>query len=112
MDTQTLSKEATLLHAELCSALADSSRIMIIYALAERRLNVTELAETIGVPQPTASRHLKVLRERGLVRPFREGSSVVYRLTDYRLVEALDTLRAVLHDRIQHRASVLEAVEE
>lgn len=112
MDAQTLSKEATLLHAELCSALADSSRIMIIYALAERRLNVTELAEAIGVPQPTASRHLKVLRERGLVRPFREGASVVYRLTDYRLVEALDILRSVLHDRIQHRASVLEAAEE
>lgn len=105
-------KEATFLHAEMCSALADPSRIMILYALSEHRLNVSDLAEAIGVPQSTASRHLKILRERGLVRPVRRGSSVVYNLTDHRLISALDILRAVLHDRIQYRANLMEAIEE
>ncbi len=112
MDTQTLSKEATLLHAELCSALADSTRIMILYALSERQLNVSDLAEVLGIPQPTASRHLKILRERGLVRPQRTGASVVYQLTDGRLIQALDLLRTVLYDLLQYRATVVEAIEE
>jgi ArsR family transcriptional regulator len=111
MDQYTLSKEATFLHAELCSALADTSRIMILYALNEYQLNVSDLAELIDIPQSTASRHLKILRERGLVRPIRQGNSVVYRLTDIRLIGALDLLRAVLHDRAHYRAALLEIPE-
>lgn len=111
MDQNTLSKEATFLHAELCSALADTSRIMILYALNDHQLNVTELAELIEIPQSTASRHLKILRERGLVRPIRQGTSVVYHITDPRLIEALDLLRSVLHDRAHYRATILESQE-
>jgi DNA-binding transcriptional ArsR family regulator len=111
MDKHSLSNEVTLLHAEICSALADPIRILILYALSEQELNVSELADYIGVPQPTASRHLKVLRERGLVRPSRQGASMMYRLTDHRLIEALDLLRAVLHARIQYRATLLETPE-
>jgi DNA-binding transcriptional ArsR family regulator len=112
MDPETLAKEATFLHAEMCSALADSSRIMILYALSEKEMNVSDLAVSIGVTQPTASRHLKILRERGLVRTLRQGASVLYFITDNRLIAALDLLRGVLHDRIQHRANLLEVIEE
>jgi hypothetical protein len=38
----------------------------------------------------------------------RQGASVEYRLTDHRLIDALDTLRAVLRSRLAHRASLLE----
>lgn len=103
-----LTQEITELHADICSALADPRRILILYALAERSLNVSELAQYVNISQPAASRHLKILRERGLVRPVRLGASVEYRLTDHRLIEALDTLRDVLRSRLVHRASLLE----
>ena len=80
----------------------------MLYALSERTLNVSELAEEVGISQPAASRHLKILRERGLVRAVRQGSSVEYHLTDLRLIEALDLLRTVLRDRIAYRASLME----
>jgi hypothetical protein len=38
----------------------------------------------------------------------RQGASVEYQLTDKRLIEALDILRAVLRDRIAYRASLME----
>jgi ArsR family transcriptional regulator len=108
MDTYTLAQEITELHADLCSALADPKRILILYALAEGSVNVSELADHIGISQPAASRHLKILRDRGLVQPIRQGASVVYHLTDNRLIEALDLLRGVLRDRIHHRANLLD----
>jgi DNA-binding transcriptional ArsR family regulator len=108
MDSSNLSVEINQLHADLCSALGDPTRILILYALAETGITVGELASRVGVTQPTASRHLKLLRERGLVRASRQGTSVEYQLTDQRLIEALDLLRGVLRDRIQHRANLLD----
>lgn len=111
MERENLAHQVSELHAELCSALADSKRLLILYALSERKLNVSELAEEVGISQPAASRHLKLLRERGLVRAERKGASVVYELTDHRLIVALDTLLTVLRDRINYRASLLELSE-
>ncbi len=107
VDTQILSQEVTELHADICSALADPRRILMLYAMAETTLNVSDLANQVGISQPAASRHLKVLRERGLVRAVRNGASVEYRLTDDRLIQALDLLRGVLRDRINYRASLV-----
>lgn len=108
MTNASLSAEVTQLHADVCSALSDPSRILILYALAEQSATVNELAHDVGVLQPAATRHLKVLRERGLVQAKRQGMSVTYRLTDHRLIEALDLLRDVLRDNFARRASLLE----
>lgn len=112
METNSLAKEVTELHADICSALADPKRILILYALAERRMTVGDLAAQVGISQPAASRHLKILRERGLVRSTRRGASIEYRIADYRLIEALDILRLVLRDRIQHRAQLMSEEDE
>ncbi len=109
MDTNVLTEEVNQLHADICAALADPRRILILYVLADKTINVSDLANEVGISQPAASRHLKILRERGLVQPIRQGASVEYRLTDHRLIEALDLLRLVLRDRIAYRASLIES---
>jgi len=101
--------EVTRLHADMCYALADPKRILILYALAERTQNVTELATELEISQPTASRHLKILRDRGLVQANRDGVNMEYSLTDSRLIEALDQLRSVLRDQLEHRASLFQS---
>lgn len=108
MVESSLPQEVTQLHADICSALADPRRILLLYALAETPNNVSDLAEEVGISQPAASRHLKILRERGLVRAVRQGASMEYTLADNRLIEALDLLRSVLRDRIAYRASLME----
>jgi ArsR family transcriptional regulator len=92
--------------------LADPKRILILYALSEKPCNVNELAIYLGLSQPMVSRHLKVLRERGMVLANRVGAAVEYSLADQRLIEALDLLRAVLRDHLSHRAHLIEALVE
>lgn len=103
-----LEAEVNNLHANICAGLADPKRIMILYSLAERPQTVNDLAAALHMPQPTASRHLRVLRERGMVQTTRQGQSVEYRLADVRLIQALDLLRAVLRDTLTHRADLME----
>lgn len=101
-------EELTQLHAEICHALADTRRILIIYCLSDGVHTVNDLSSKLNISQPATSRHLKVLRDRGLVRATRKGSTMEYVLSDYRLVEALNLLRQVLRDQIEHRISLLD----
>jgi len=107
MDASQLTQEVTRLHAEICSALADPTRILLLYALHERPHTVSELAAALTLSQPAASRHLKVLRDRGLVHTTRQGQSIEYGLNDPRIIDALDTLRAVLRDSLAFRAQLI-----
>ena len=102
--------ELNQLHANLCQAVADPKRILIIYALDERPRNVSTLAEDLEIPQPTVSRHLRVLRQQSLVLTERDGPSVIYRLADRRIIDVLDTMREIMFDNLEHRSDLLEAV--
>ena len=99
--------EINRLHAQLCSALSDPIRITILYALDEQPHNVSQLTETLQAPQSTISRHLGILRSAGLVRSERNGRQVQYDLADHRVIEALDTLRAIMQDRMNRHADLI-----
>ena len=110
MLTQALKQEISQLEADFCFALSDPTRILLLYALSENDLNVTELTTELGIPQPTTSRHLKVLRDRGLVNTTRQGTTITYHLSDKRLVQALDLLRSVMRDSLNQRVSLINEV--
>lgn len=78
--------------ADVCFALADPTRINIVHTLEKHPYSVNELTSELGIPQPMTSRHLKILRERGLVCSTRQGVSVTYALSDPRLLQALALL--------------------
>ena len=107
MVSSSLAQEVSQLHADLCSALADPTRLLLLYALSGQSCNVTDLTQELKLPQSTISRHLKTLREHGLVRALRQGANVNYELTDHRVIEALDLLRGVLRDRIRSSADIM-----
>ena len=107
-----LKEEIHQMHAHLCSGLADPARIIILYSLAEKRSHVNELSEELNIPQPTVSRHLKTLRERGLVTAERDGQYVHYQLADQRVINALDILRAIMADNLQEQAQIAIAATQ
>ena len=78
-----------------------------LYALYGEPRYVSALAEDLGMPQPTVSRHLQVLRQRALVQTERDGQTVVYSLTDTRIIEVLNTMRQILRDSLDRQANVL-----
>ena len=112
MLTQSLKQEISQLEADFCFALSDPTRILILYALSETPFNVTELTNELGVTQPTTSRHLKVLRDRGLVHTARHGTTITYHLSDKRLIQALDLLRSVMRDGLTQRVSLINEIAQ
>jgi DNA-binding transcriptional ArsR family regulator len=101
-----LAQELDLLHNRVCRAIGDPKRLMILYALHERPRYVVELAEALGYPQPTISRHLAALHNGGLVIKERHGQTVIYSLSDARIIAVLDIMRAMLRDMAQETARV------
>jgi ArsR family transcriptional regulator len=106
MDTR-LRNEINRLHAQVCAGLADPTRIMILYTVAEKPRNVTELSNLLELSQPTTSRHLKILRDRNLVVAKRVGQSMYYQLRDPRIVQALDLLREFMAETLEDQARML-----
>jgi len=68
--------------ADIFDVLADGTRREILRQLLERRgeLSVGDLVTELGIAQPTVSKHLKVLREHGLVGVREEGQHRYYHL--------------------------------
>lgn len=59
-------------------AMADTTRQRVLQVLSLHELSVSELVDVLGLPQSTVSRHLKVLRDAGLLTDRRVGATVLY----------------------------------
>jgi ArsR family transcriptional regulator len=108
---QALTQNVSQLEANLCNAFVDPTRILILYALNECPRNVTELTLLLGTTQPKISRHLKILRDLGLVHATRQGVTMTYQLADCRPIEALDILRNVLRDSIAMKTKMISEMD-
>ena len=71
-------------------ALSDGSRRTVLEALAGREATAGELAALLPIARPGVSRHLRVLREAGLVEVRREAQRRLYRLRPEPLEEVAD----------------------
>lgn len=109
---KTLRDEINTLHAQVCSGLADPNRILILYELEKSPHNVSDLSTTLEIPQPTVSRHLKILRERNMVSSERDGQSVYYSLADKRVIQALDLLRGMLADSLESQINLARSASD
>ena len=84
--------------AELFSALSDTSRIRIIAALTQGEMNVSALAEMVGISESAVSHHMRHLRQMRLVRGRKNGRFVFYHLDDDHIAELFRFgLEHVLH---------------
>jgi DNA-binding transcriptional ArsR family regulator len=69
------------------AALADPNRRAVLGLLLERPRAVNELVERLGLSQPGTSKHLRVLREAGLVKVRTEAQRRVYAVEPQPLAE-------------------------
>jgi ArsR family transcriptional regulator len=67
---------------KVMKALSDPNRVKMIKLLQHRVLCVCEIQASLGLAQSTASKHLKILEEAGLISYTKEGLWVNYRLGD------------------------------
>jgi len=76
--------------ADPFAALGDEHRRTIVESLADGGRSVSEIASDLPISRPAVSRHLKLLKEAGLVTDRAEGTRRVYSLDD-RGVEAIQS---------------------
>jgi ArsR family transcriptional regulator len=92
-------------------ALADKTRLRILALLGNNEVCVCHIHDSLGVPQPTVSRHLAYLRKSGLVAARRDGVWMHYQVSTSlspaiqgviaAAVDALQQLPATSQDRKQ-----------
>src|SRR4030095_9373388 len=88
-------------------ALADPTRRAIVEALAAREQPVGDLVARFDTSQPAISRHLRVLREAGLVRVRADGQRRLYRV-DPKGLEAIETWLQMHRRKIARQLDALE----
>jgi DNA-binding transcriptional ArsR family regulator len=76
------------------AALGDANRRAIVTLLASGGASVQELADQLPISRPAVSRHLRLLKEAGLVTEEPQGTRRIYRLHD----AGLDAVRAYLEE--------------
>jgi len=98
------------MHAELCKALANEHRLKIMYALCHGGEKcVSELATEVGISVHNVSQHLRVLKQRLLVRSRKEGQSVYYSITNMKFMEACGLMRQALVEQHTAQGESLQA---
>ena len=79
--------------ADAFTAVAEPRRRQIVDLLADGERSVTDLVEAMGVVQPLVSKHLRVLREVGLVEVREVGRQRLYRLNGEPLRQVHDWVK-------------------
>jgi len=77
-------------------ALADPTRVQLLALIVESpdaRRSVTELADALGLTQPTVSHHLRVMADEGLVERSQDGRLAWYSIAPTRMTEVVEAMR-------------------
>jgi amino-acid N-acetyltransferase len=91
----------------LFKALGDVTRLRILGLLLTGEVCVCHIHESLGIPQPKASRHLAYLRRSGLVRARKEGLWV-----HYRLAETGDAVLQAIQQAVTHALTQVDTIRK
>lgn len=101
--TRLQAAEIDRMHTQVCQALADPGRLLIINELREGPRSVGDIALALGISQLNVSRHLGLLQDRGFVTAERSGGGVHYALASPDILRAVDLLREFMAEELGGR---------
>ena len=78
--------------ADLCGVFSNAKRILILWVLREKELSVGDIAEEIGTSLQNTSQHLRLMKDKDIVKSRRVGQTVYYRVAENKMVEQCPTL--------------------
>jgi len=107
-----LDLEGFELEADTIRVLANPKRLMIVDLLGRGPNTVTEIADGLNLSLQNASQHLRVMRDRGIVRAHRDGREVRYTLRSPVLSESCQLVRRALLAEAQFRPGQSDRGEE
>jgi ArsR family transcriptional regulator len=94
MNPSEISKAQEL--ADYCGILGNTHRIQIIWALGNRELTVSEIAEEIDTSMQNTSQHLRLMKDKGVLQSRRDGREIYYRVANTKFTR---TCPVITHKR-------------
>jgi DNA-binding transcriptional ArsR family regulator len=94
--------------ADLYRVLAHPMRLRVLEILQTQERSARDLQTLLELDSGAISQHLSALRRQGLVESRREGTSVIYTLTDARVAQLLELGRQIISTRLTAQHAVLE----
>jgi DNA-binding transcriptional ArsR family regulator len=91
------------LEAKIFNALADPTRLEILEFLRMGEKCVCEIIPHVELIQPVVSRHLKILKDTGLVRDRKDGTKRLYSITEPELFGIIDAATPELMNVLSKR---------
>lgn len=85
-NTLIMDEHTAALVAELFRSFSDTSRVRILSAIIEKEVNISALAEMVGVSESAVSHHMRGLRQMRIVRARRDGKEVFYSVDDPHII--------------------------
>ncbi len=89
-----------------------ATRLRIVHALREGPQCVNKLAELLQLDQAKISQHLTILKSRGIVASQRQGSEVIYHITNPKIERICDLQREVLAEQAAQRSELIQALKQ
>jgi len=79
--------------ADLLKALGHPIRFCIVEGLVNGEQNVATMVDCTGVPQPTVSQHLNILKAAGILKGIRCGNQMHYSVRDDEAIKIIEALK-------------------
>ena len=80
--------------SEILKALGHPIRLrMLCGLLLNNDCNVNKIVDELQLPQSTVSQHLGILRNKGIIKPVKDGVRTCYQVIDKRVIDVIKLLR-------------------
>lgn len=103
-----MARSSAELKAEILMALAHPNRIRIVEQLRKGVMCNCELAPALELEQSNLSRHLKILVQAGILKSWKEGLRVNFKVVDDLIFEILDNAEAIARQEVESKAEAFE----
>ena len=92
--------------------MANPKRIAIVEILGKGECSVGELAEALSVSISTVSRHLRTMKDKGVVVNRKEAQTVYYHLKNPKLIESCHMMRSILIEEMESQGRMARSYDE
>lgn len=100
------------MQADVCLALANPKRLQILNLLKNGEMSVAALTKEIGINKANLSQHLAILRQKNILQTRREGTTIFYRISNPKIIEACAIMRGVLIEMLKDKAKLSKRITE
>ena len=94
-------------YAAICKTIVSPSRLRIIEAIGDQKLNVSEIQAQLELSMSNLSNHLSALHRVGVLGREKQGNFIYYFLTEPGILEVLKKMRSVIHSITSKRNQMM-----